>query len=334
MSKRATIKSIAADLGISHMTVSRALSGHPNVQRQTRDAVLRRARELGYVRSAAAGAMRGEDTRIVGLLLPNLVNDFYARFANTMALDCETQNHQLIIHLTDDDAELETRALARLGQVRATAIVMVPAPDAAHMPAMGGDTRIVQLIRQRGPAAASVSVDDAPAIGDAVRCLAGRGHRRIGYVGGADRLSSGKERLAAFRAGLAAAGLKAMPDLIQTGAPSFDFGRGATRKLLSATQATALVCGGFEISSGALDVLMSARRERPDFDMVSYGDPPHLRWIAGGISAIGVPVDDLADAATRAAIGGGDPDGTATACPAVFIGRAGQVPRSPSGSAD
>ena len=128
MSGRVTIKSIAEDLGISHMTVSRALSNHPNVLKETREAVLKRARELGYVKSAAARAMRGDETRIVGLLLPNIVNEFYARFANTMALACEAQSLQLIIHLTGDDPGAEEKALERLHEVQAQGVVMVPSP--------------------------------------------------------------------------------------------------------------------------------------------------------------------------------------------------------------
>ena len=79
MSNRVTIKSIAKDLGISHMTVSRALSDNPKVKAETRTAVILRAQELGYVKSGAAKAMRGDQTTIVGLLLPNLANEFYAR---------------------------------------------------------------------------------------------------------------------------------------------------------------------------------------------------------------------------------------------------------------
>ena len=52
MAGRVTIKSIARDLGISHMTVSRALSNHPHVQKETREAILRRADELGYVKES------------------------------------------------------------------------------------------------------------------------------------------------------------------------------------------------------------------------------------------------------------------------------------------
>ena len=70
---RATIKSIARDLDISHMTVSRALSGNPNVKAGTRALILARAKELGYVKSAAANAMRGGQSAIIGLLLPNIV---------------------------------------------------------------------------------------------------------------------------------------------------------------------------------------------------------------------------------------------------------------------
>ncbi len=105
MSNRVTIKSIARDLGISHMTVSRALSDHPNVRPDTRKAVQDHARKVGYVKNAAAKAMRGDGTKIVGLLLPNIVNEFYARFANTLAQSCEDHSLHLIIHLTNDDPE-------------------------------------------------------------------------------------------------------------------------------------------------------------------------------------------------------------------------------------
>ena len=149
MKTRVTIKSIAKDLGISHMTVSRALSGNPNVHKDTRDRIEKRARELGYVKSAAARAMRGEATQIVGLLLPNLLNEFYAAFANAMALVCEQNGFHLIIHLTNDDIALEGRALDRLREVQAMAVVMVPAPgDGLQQETNLGGMKAIQLIRQ------------------------------------------------------------------------------------------------------------------------------------------------------------------------------------------
>ncbi|MCV6825481.1 MULTISPECIES: LacI family DNA-binding transcriptional regulator [Halocynthiibacter] len=298
MAGRVTIKSIAKDLGISHMTVSRALSNHPNVLKETREAVQKRAQELGYVKSAAAMAMRGGGTKIVGLLLPNIVNEFYARFANTMALACEEHSYQLLIHLTNDDLKAESLALEGLREIQAEAVVMVPAPGGTESTSTHLDgMRVIQLIRQRkekDPASA-ILVDDAPAIREAVQHLADKGHRHIAYIGADSALSSGRSRLASFRQGLAQAELPEETNLIQTGVPSFEMGREHTAEILQQKQATALICGGFEISNGALNAFMDASEQSaPQMSFVGYGDPSFYSWINGGISTIRVPVDRLA----------------------------------------
>ncbi|MDB6176359.1 LacI family DNA-binding transcriptional regulator [Paracoccus sp. Z330] len=298
MSKRVTIKSIAKDLGISHMTVSRALSDHPNVHAETREAIQTRARELGYVKSAAARAMRGEETQIVGLLLPNIVNEFYARFANTLAKACGENGLHLIIHLTDDDPQAEASAIARLHEVQAMAAVMVPAPSPKAPPARPSIAmRQVQLIRQRedGEPAPAILVDDQAAIVQAVQHLARKGHERIGYIGAHDHLSSGRNRLAAFRQGICTADLDEYPDLICTGAPNFTTGREQGRRILRPSGATAVICGGFEISNGALNAFMDlAPAARSETAFVGYGDPSFYTWLNGGLSTIAVPVDRLA----------------------------------------
>ena len=300
---RVTIKSIAKDLGISHMTVSRALSDHPNVQRATRQAVLKRALELGYVKSAAAKAMRGDSTQIVGLLLPNIVNEFYARFANTLAQACEQSSYHLIIHLTNDDIELERRSLERLREVQAMAVIMVPVPGAPE----GIDLQLqsmktIQLIRQRSLTLPNIAllIDDGCALSDAVMHLAQRGCRSIAYVGADEQLSSGRERLQAFRSGLLAAGLTEKPELICTADPSFEMGRESAASLLEEGKVDGLVCGGFEISNGVLSILME-RGINPQSDMpfVGYGDPSFYAWIGTGISTIEIPVDQLAFRATE-----------------------------------
>ncbi|MDW4499733.1 LacI family DNA-binding transcriptional regulator [Sulfitobacter sp. D35] len=297
MSRRVTIKSIAEDLGISHMTVSRALSGHPNVQQSTRDAVVRRAEELGYVRSAAASAMRGDPSSIVGLLIPNITNDFYARFANTLAETCEAHGLQLIIHLTKDDYEAERLATLRLREVQARTVVSVPTPLPGTLPTApesGLDT--VQLIRDRPGAdpAASVLVDDARALRDAVLHLHRQGHRRIAYLGAPETLSSGRQRLAAYRAGMRDAGLDPDPVLTLLEPPSIAMGDRLTCRLIDHTDASAVLCGGFEISNGALKAAMQREALGSRLAFVGYGDPEFYSWIRGGLTTIEVPVDELA----------------------------------------
>lgn len=305
MSNRVTIKSIARDLGISHMTVSRALSDHPNVRPDTRKAVQDHARKVGYVRNAAAKAMRGDGTKIVGLLLPNIVNEFYARFANTLAQSCEDHSLHLIIHLTNDDPDTELRAFERLHEVQAMSVIHVPAPGAGQdVAAHLGGVNVIQLIREQdvGQPVSSILVEDHSAIGAAVQHLAELGHQAIGYIGADGRLSSGRVRRAAFEAGLASAGLALDASRIALGAPDFITGQKNAARMLAAGDVTAIVCGGFEISNGALSVLLEADQEVVQgMGFVGYGDPSYYAWLGGGVSTIAMQVDELAQEAARLA---------------------------------
>ena len=299
MSGRVTIKSIARDLGISHMTVSRALSNHPKVRESTRKAVLDRARELGYVKSSVATAMRGDQTRIIGLLLPNLVNEFYARYANSLARYCEEKGLQLIIHLTNDDIVKEEHAVLKLREVQASAVVMVPAPGTQP----GGehylkDLQVIQLIRTRGLQSKSTTVliNDSSAIIEAVKLLCERGHKRIAYIGGETSLSSGHDRLNAFKTGMQAAGLEILDTLIITDRPTFSLGYEAVTPLWEEAGTTAIICGGFEISNGALNCILERNIQLPkEVSFIGYGDPSYYRWLCGGITTIKIPTIPLAE---------------------------------------
>ncbi|MGH1419152.1 MAG: LacI family DNA-binding transcriptional regulator [Hyphomicrobiaceae bacterium] len=300
LSDRVTLKSIAQDLGISHMTVSRALSDHPSVQPQTRAKVLRRAKELGYVKSAAAKAMRGDGMKIVGLMLPNITNEFYARFANELALACTAKSYQLIVHLTNDDAYTEQASLVQLREVQAHAVAMVPAPGQANNSGnrnLPHRMRVVQFIREK-PADkpfASVLVDDRDALRDAVLHLAKMGHKSIAYIGGRTTLSTGRRRFNAYRRGLIAAGLGEDTNYVYSGPPTFEMGERHAEQILDACKATAIVCGGFEISSGALNAIMGRDISlNKDLAFVGYGDPSFYAWIGGGITTVHVPVVALA----------------------------------------
>lgn len=304
MRNRITIKTLARDLGISHMTVSRALSNHPNVRAETRETVLKRANELGYVRSVAATAMRGDGTRIVGLLLPNIVNEFYARFANALALKCEENNLHLITHLTNDDEMRERLSLQKLRELQADSVILVPAPGEVPLEERYlQDMQVVQLIRTKeiGRPFSQLIVEDTESISKAVDHLAEKGHQNIGYIGAHEVLSSGRQRLAAFQSALKRNGLEAGSNLVRTDAPSFEMGFNNANLILDGSaDVTAMVCGGFEISNGALDACLRREVKMPDdLAFVGYGDPSFYQWIQGGITTITLPVDDLATQAVQ-----------------------------------
>ncbi|MCC2095729.1 MAG: LacI family DNA-binding transcriptional regulator [Hyphomicrobiales bacterium] len=284
------------------MTVSRALSNSPNVNPQTREIIQKRAAELGYVKSAAAATMRGDATRIVGLLVPNLVNEFYARFANALALLCEDNDLHLITHLTNDDPDRERLALLKLRELQTNAVIMVPAPSQETCgEQLFQGMKLVQFIRTRPMSfdADSIVVNDTETIREAVSVLAKKGHVRISYFGGHTVLSSGRQRKTAFTSAIEDNGLSPDSDLVQTAPPSFDMGAEKARDVISGKiDATAVICGGFEISNGALVAFLKAGLRLPqDLAFVGYGDPSFYRWIQGGITTVSLPIDALAEQA-------------------------------------
>jgi transcriptional regulator with XRE-family HTH domain len=80
-----TIKEIATRLGVSHSTVSRALNDHHYTSRRTKEMVHAMAKELGYIANTAARAMRHARSSMVGLIIPDVENDFYAAVAKVTA---------------------------------------------------------------------------------------------------------------------------------------------------------------------------------------------------------------------------------------------------------
>lgn len=301
MTQKVTIKTIARDLGISHMTVSRALSNSPKVKDETRRVVLQKAHELGYIKNAAATAMRGHKQTIIGLLLPNLVNEFYARFADGLArrLKLKSDHLQLIIHLTNDDPRLEKEALCKLNEIQAKSVILVPCPDPDIAPPKNfKDLEVIQLIRnqQLNIPSRSVLVDDRAAIMDAVIHLYEQGHEKIGFIGGQTLLSSGSERLLAFQSAVAKTGLNVSPKNIFTGPPTFENGFQAAETLILKKDISALVCGGVELSNGALNACLERGISMPEkLAFIGYGDPSYYQWMAGGISTIKIPITPMVD---------------------------------------
>src|SRR5438105_1571665 len=118
----ATLKDIAAALGVSVATVSNVFNGRPNVGCATRQKILRVAKQMEYRPNRAAQAMRTGRTRAIGLVLPDLTNPFFPELAQ--AVENTARSRGLLVCLVDSQSRPEAEAVAALEQRgRATLIV-------------------------------------------------------------------------------------------------------------------------------------------------------------------------------------------------------------------
>src|ERR1700746_3393461 len=122
----ATVKDIAAAVGVSVATVSNVLNGRPNVGRDNRQKVLRAAKRLGYRPNRAAQAMPTGRPRAIGLVLPDLTNPFFPELAQ--AVENTARSLGLLVCLVDSQGRVdgESDGFALLMQHAVDGVIWCP----------------------------------------------------------------------------------------------------------------------------------------------------------------------------------------------------------------
>jgi DNA-binding LacI/PurR family transcriptional regulator len=301
ISGNVTIKHIAEYLGISHSTVSRALSDHPYTNAQTKHKVRQAVEKLGYVPHSAARTLRQDKGSLVGLILPDIQNELFATAAHTLAQRCLKAGLQLALSISEDDPTAEFKHVTALREARAVGIILTPSPGLLDKTvALLRGVPIVQYSRRHPQLSApSASVDGEHGLMIGTSHLLQLGHRRIGYIGAERDRSTGAERLAGYSKALKRYGVSFDPALIYLGPTHRDFGNAAVSALLQAADPpTAFVLGSNALMPGALSGFRQARLDIPrKMSLVGFGDPSWYAQWGDGITTIGIPLQDLAEAA-------------------------------------
>jgi LacI family transcriptional regulator len=291
-----TIRDGARALGISHTTVSGALANSPQIRAETTLRGRAVTEQNGYVPSASARLMRGRQSSLVGLVIPDTQNDFFATVARFVADAMAARAMQLMVSVTDDDPVRELQELRTLIELRPAGVIIAPSP------ALQPDTEAllrnlctVQLLRKHaGLSGNAVLIDDRKGIYTATRHLLDYGHRRVAYIGGGTDMSTGRERLAGFHAALGERDIEPGPILL--GAPRTEFARHSITSIMNAkARPTGLILGSSELTLGALQALRALGLEWPrDISVVGYHDPAWFELAERGITTVGLPVEEIA----------------------------------------
>jgi LacI family transcriptional regulator len=296
-----TIKDIASALDVSHSTVSRALNDHCHISAKMKKRVRGKALELGYVVHAGARTLRQANARLIGIIVPDVMNQLFAVMIKVLAARCERAGYQLVLCVTEDDPEAELRHVETLRQGRATGLIIVPTSGVLAKTAMLMEAMPVVQFSRVHPAIAApgVSIDGVQGVASAVRHLADLGHRRIAYVGLATAISTGQARAQGFSLAMTQRGLPIEPALFNHGHGSIEYGRATTTALLRAERPpTAIVYGSADLTQGGLEALKREHADVPGHvSIVGFGDPGWFKLITPGLSTVGLSLSESAEAA-------------------------------------
>jgi len=249
------MRDVASSANVSLKTVSRVVNGEPDVRPETAARVAAAIERLGFRRNEIAWSLRTSRAGAVGLVIEDLSNPFYSAIAGAVENEAHARGYALLIGSCEEDPAREHALVLRLLRRWVDALLIVPARG-DHRYLLGeqhAGTPMVFIDRPpRGIEADTVLLDNVGGARAAVAHLIAHGHRRIGFVGESTELFTSAERLAGYRAALAAAGIAFRDDLvgISAGEPER-----AVRALLERApddRPTALFCADNRHTVGAL----------------------------------------------------------------------------------
>lgn len=198
------MRDVAQHARVSPMTVSRTLRGEGSVRPELATRVFEAVEELGYRHNDwARGLKSGSSSGLVGLVVTNLSNPFYAELATGVDRVVSSQSLQLLFGSSGDDGGGERRAADGLAARRVEGLVVVPtADDDEFLAQLCRQLPVVTVTSRLAEAKAdSVTVDDFGGARDASRRLVLEGHEHIALLGLPHASRTGEERERGFLAG-------------------------------------------------------------------------------------------------------------------------------------
>ncbi len=295
--KRVTISDVAAKAGVSIATVSNVFSGNKPVNAALQERVRKAARALSYEVNRAASQLRSGQTRVVGVLVPDLDDAFFTSLVSQLEILAQRDGYDILVGSSRDDPALEHSRLRALLAWRPSGLIAVPCSDAvppALLPEIGALPMVfADRVPPEGSVVDTVAIDNREAGEIAARYLLSLGHRDIAVAASHLSISPIRERVAGV-----AALIGAPPAVIELGANAE---RGAAifaEWLERNARPTAVIALTNVTTLAALSALARLRIDIPDpVSLIGFDDYPWMSARKTGLTAIRQPIAELAEAA-------------------------------------
>lgn len=202
-----TLIDVARLAGVSKTTVSNVVRGTPMVTEETRARVRRAIADIGYHPNVIARALKERASRVIGIVVPDLTNPFYAELVAGIERAAGAQGYAVLTAHTDCAPDTEDEAARAFIERRVDGVVIGGISLSSALPKVLLDRDIPTVLTSLGePEDTRLGVidhDDAMAMEEVVDHLYELGHRRFGFVSNQLHEYAGERRHVGFEAALA-----------------------------------------------------------------------------------------------------------------------------------
>ncbi len=302
--KRATIKDVSLEAGVSTATVSRVLAGFDEVSEETRQRVLEAAQVLHYQPNRNARNLRMNTASKIGVIISDIQNPFFGSVVRGIEKVTIKDDYTLILGNSDEDPRREKKLIAMLLEEGVAGIILVPTNEnpQAYAALSGSGTPFV-VIDRRLPIAEldMVLVDGAAGAEMAVDHLVSLGHRLIGYVGGMKHLSVMHEREQGYLAALRKHNLPFVQEYLRQGNNRQDGGNTAVCELISLPQPpSAILIANNMMTLGGLQAIHEDGLEIPgQISLIGFDDMDWAASLRPALTCVAQPAYQMGESAAR-----------------------------------
>lgn len=302
----ATIRDVATRAGVAPSSVTRVLSGHPNVSEELRDRVLAAVQEVGYKPDLVAAGLRRGYTQTVGIIVNDVLNPVVAQMIDVVESELRQAGYGVILANSHGQSRNDIENVRLLHQRRVDALLAAFSDDRNHelVTALSGLPIPVVLLDREVDSQEFSGVVSDHSMGARLLAehLIERGHREFGVISGALTAYPSRSRVETLSEVLAKHGTPLRPEFTLAGRGSAEFGVESVARLMDDPRPPTAILIGNGNTAAIAGVISELRRRGvrvgKDVALAGADDGPLLALHTPGISVI---ARDVADLARRAA---------------------------------
>ncbi len=294
---KTTIKEVAEKANVSIATVSRALNNHPKISARTKESILKIAEELNYKPSLTARGLAKKETKIIGLVLPEIQGDFFNEVIKGVDQVAHSGGYHVIVAGSHSERSIVESIMSFMGQSMVDGVILM-------IPAISDQLKEIISISNTPPIVIIngnhqiedfdvVYIDNfqgAYSITDYL--IKNYGHTKIAHIKGPQKNNDAAERYAGYKAALNDNGIELTDEWIINGDFTIKGGEYACSRLLSLRDKPDVIFAGNDMmAAGCYKVIKAHGLSVPDdIGVVGFDHTFLSEFISPSLTTVHVPI--------------------------------------------
>ncbi|MEL6645758.1 MAG: LacI family DNA-binding transcriptional regulator [Pseudomonadota bacterium] len=300
--RKVTSLDVAAKAGVSQSAVSRVFTPGASVSQKMADKVRAAAEELGYRPNVLARSLITGRSRIIGLVVAYLENQFYPDALERLSNALQERGYHILIFMASGTGEGVGAVIDELLDYQVDGIVTASVGMSDELAARCDAAGIPVVLFNRGQddlRLSQVTSNNHDGARKIAEFLVAGGYKRIGHITGWTGSSTGRDREAGFRAGLRAADME--PVAVRDGHYRRAEAAAAAREMVETARADAIFVANDHMAFAVMDELRAVMglRVPQDLAIVGYDDVPLAGWPAYDLTTLRQPSGRMVEATVQ-----------------------------------